>query len=254
MRLGDLLGPSTVSCGLGVSSREGLIEHLLDLIVESGALSADLRHDALARLISREKEMTTGIGQGIALPHARLPKLSLPVAALGTRPEGGHFVLIAAPHTSNWDLPLMLAFGWAFELDVRWLGKTSLFDGPAGWFYRWTGGLPVDRSKKTNLVDQAAAIFQAHERLTLVIAPEGTRRYVDYLKSGFYQIAQAADVPICPCFVDYKQKRSGVGPLVYPSGDATKDMDVIRAFYKDNAAARHPELTGRFRLPEEDQD
>ena len=65
---------------------------------------------------------------------------------VGTRPEGDHFVLIAAPHTSNWDLPLMLVFGWAFELDVRWLGKKSLFDSPAGRFFRWTGGLPVDRS------------------------------------------------------------------------------------------------------------
>lgn len=172
---------------------------------------------------------------------------------VGTRPEGDQFVLIAAPHTSNWDLPLMLAFGWAFELDVRWLGKKSLFDGPAGWFYRWTGGLPVDRSKSTNLVDQAAAMFQEYDKLTLVIAPEGTRRRAEHWKSGFYWIARKANVPVLPSYLDYGTKTSGFGPLVVPSNSVRADMDALRAVYRDKQA-RHPDKFGPVQLADEDAD
>lgn len=172
---------------------------------------------------------------------------------VGTRPEGDQFVLIAAPHTSNWDLPLMLAFGWAFELDVRWLGKKSLFDGPAGWFYRWTGGLPVDRSHSTNLVDQAAAMFREHDKLTLVVAPEGTRRRAEHWKSGFYWIARKASVPVLPSYLDYATRTSGFGPLVVPSNSVRADMDALRAVYHDKKA-RHPDKFGPVQLADEDAD
>ena len=132
-------------------------------------------------------------------------------------------------------------------------GKEELFRGASGVLMRALNGISVRRGRRENVVQQMARAFAERDELYLLIAPEGTRKRVDYLKSGFYQIARAANVPIWPGFVDYERKRSGVGPLVYPSGDVKKDMDALRAFYRENAAGRHPELTGRFRLPEEDE-
>jgi 1-acyl-sn-glycerol-3-phosphate acyltransferase len=171
--------------------------------------------------------------------------------AVGRAPEGDHFVLIGAPHTSNWDMPLMLAFGWVFELNVHWLGKKSLFDGPLGWLYRWTGGLPVDRSRRTNLVDAAAALFDEHDRLTLVISPEGTRARADHWKSGFYWIARRAGVPILPSYLDWATKTAGFGPLVVPTDSVRADMDALREVYRDKQG-RHPEDFGPVRLSDED--
>lgn len=161
------------------------------------------------------------------------------------------YVLIAAPHTSNWDLVFMLAFAYVCELKVSWLGKHTLFRWPFGVFMRWLGGLPIDRRAHHNTVEHVADLFRERESLILAIPAEGTRKYRDYWKSGFYYIALEANVPIVLGFLDYKNKCGGFGPAIVPSGDVHQDMDRIREFYKD-ITGRHPENKGRIRLQVED--
>jgi len=142
-------------------------------------------------------------------------------------------VLIAAPHTSNWDLPMTLMVAFALELHPRWMGKASIFRAPFGGLMRWLGGIPVDRSKSNNLVESSAqAIRDAGEPLQLIVPPEGTRSKTRHWKTGFYHIAQSAQVPIVMAFMDYESKRSGLGPLFQPTGDVEADMARIKAFYK----------------------
>jgi 1-acyl-sn-glycerol-3-phosphate acyltransferase len=149
----------------------------------------------------------------------------------GNRPEQRRYVLIAAPHTSNWDLPLMLAFGAAYDLKIRWMAKHSLFYPPLGWILRALGGMPVYRYEKRNVVDSMAEAFNVASRLVLVVPTEGTRERTDYWKSGFYHIALKAGVPIVPSFLDFGQKRGGFGPAFHPTGDVVTDMQYFRDFY-----------------------
>jgi 1-acyl-sn-glycerol-3-phosphate acyltransferase len=149
-------------------------------------------------------------------------------------PEARKSVFIAAPHTSNWDLPYTLMVCFALNLNVYWMGKSSIFKWPFGPVMRWLGGIAVDREKSSNLVEASAqAISVADGPLQLIVPPEGTRSKATYWKTGFYYIAQAAKVPIVMAYMDYAQKRSGLGPLFYPSGDIDKDMIAIKAFYAD---------------------
>ncbi|HVH06777.1 MAG TPA: lysophospholipid acyltransferase family protein [Myxococcota bacterium] len=169
----------------------------------------------------------------------------------GERPTPKKFVLIAAPHTSNWDLAYLLALSETFDLRVSWLGKHSLFYPPLGFAMRAVGGIPVVRHKRTNLVAQVAELFAAREELALVVPAEGTRGYAEYWKSGFYRIAQAAAVPIVFGYLDYSRKRGGFGAkALVPSGDLKADMDVIRAFYADKVG-KFPSQFGPVRLREE---
>ena len=141
-------------------------------------------------------------------------------------------VLIAAPHTSNWDLPYTLMVCFVLQLNVYWMGKSSIFKWPFGSVMRWLGGVAVNRSQSTNLVAASAqAILDADAPLQLIVPPEGTRDKVTVWKTGFYYIALQAKVPIVMAYMDYSQKRSGLGPLFYPSGDIEKDMIAIKAFY-----------------------
>ena len=141
-------------------------------------------------------------------------------------------VLIAAPHTSNWDLPYTLMVCFVLQLNVYWMGKSSIFKWPFGPVMRWLGGVAVNRSQSTNLVAASAqAILDADAPLQLIVPPEGTRDKVTVWKTGFYYIALQAKVPIVMAYMDYSQKRSGLGPLFYPSGDIEKDMIAIKAFY-----------------------
>ena len=141
-------------------------------------------------------------------------------------------VLIAAPHTSNWDLPYTLMVCFVLQLNVYWMGKSSIFKWPFGPVMRWLGGVAVNRSQSTNLVAASAqAILDADAPLQLIVPPEGTRDKVTVWKTGFYYIALQAKVPIVMAYMDYSQKRSGLGPLFYPSGDIENDMIAIKAFY-----------------------
>jgi 1-acyl-sn-glycerol-3-phosphate acyltransferase len=141
-------------------------------------------------------------------------------------------VLIAAPHTSNWDLPFTLMVAFVLRLNIYWMGKSSIFKWPFGPLMRWLGGIAVNREKSTNLVAASAAALRAAEgTLQLVVPPEGTRGKVREWKTGFYFIALQAQVPIILAYMDYERKVSGLGPVFQPTGDVVADMASIKRFY-----------------------
>ncbi len=141
-------------------------------------------------------------------------------------------VFIAAPHTSNWDLPYTLMVAFSLRLHIYWMGKEQIFKPPFRWLMMWLGGIPVDRQKSSNLVAASVeAIQQADGPLQLVVPPEGTRSNTRYWKTGFYYIAVGAQVPIVMAYMDYEKKVSGLGPVFQPSGDIEADMLRIKAFY-----------------------
>lgn len=168
----------------------------------------------------------------------------------GEPPTPHRFVLIAAPHTSNWDFPLMMLMAWQTGLSIHWLGKQSLFRGPMGWLLRRLGGVPVERSAPNRMVDQMADVFADRGDFALVVPPEGTRSRSDHWKSGFYRIAHGAQVPILCSYLDYATKVGGFGPLLTPSGDVRADMDLVRAFYADKHG-RYPDQVSEIRLRDE---
>jgi 1-acyl-sn-glycerol-3-phosphate acyltransferase len=167
--------------------------------------------------------------RGISLTYLKLTGWKVE----GLRPrESEQCVLIAAPHTSNWDLPLTLMVAFVLRLNLYWMGKDSIFIAPFGGLMKWLGGIPVDRSKSTNLVAESSqALRDADGPIHLIVPPEGTRSKVRFWKTGFYYIALGAKVPIVMAYMDYEQKRAGMGPVLMPSGDIEKDMLVIKAFY-----------------------
>jgi 1-acyl-sn-glycerol-3-phosphate acyltransferase len=163
--------------------------------------------------------------------------------AVGKVPPFPKFLVVAAPHTSNWDLPLFLAVAFFLGVRVSWIGKHTIFRGPFGSLFRWFGGIPIDRQSTHNAVDQMIQIFKERDHLILGLAPEGTRRRVESWKSGFYHIAVGAGVPIVIGFIDYKKKIGGVGLTIQPSGNIEKDMALIRDFFH-GVTARYPENFG----------
>jgi len=170
--------------------------------------------------------------------------------AEGEKPAASSYVLIAAPHTTNWDLFYFLAIAQSMNVRVSWMGKQSLFRGPMGRIMRALGGIPVRRDRSSNLVDQMANTFAASPGLVLTVPAEGTRAYVAHWKSGFYQIALAARVPIVLGYLDYERKVGGLGPELFPTGDVREDMSEIRAFYA-TIRGKYPDKFGAIRLKEE---
>ncbi len=153
--------------------------------------------------------------------------------AIGRPVENARFVLIGAPHTSNWDFPLMLLVVLKLRLKVYWMGKHSLFPFPVGWFMKWLGGIPVDRSRAHNLVDQTVRQYQENPEMIVLVPPEGTRSKVKEWKTGFYRIAVNAQVPVLMGYVDAATKEAGLADFFHPTGDIDVDMPAIRAFYAD---------------------
>ncbi len=192
------------------------------------------------------------------MPLGPIPRLlgALHLRLFGWRVEGAlpasiaKAVVVAAPHTSNWDLPFMLAVAFVLGVRPSWLGKRELFRAPFGWAMRALGGIPVDRGRRTNLVEQAVGRFGAAERLFLVIPPAGTRSMVKHWKSGFYHIARGARVPIVCAFLDYGRKVGGIRGIVEPTGDVGADMRRLRAFYAD-VRGKYPEQATPIQLLEE---
>jgi 1-acyl-sn-glycerol-3-phosphate acyltransferase len=171
----------------------------------------------------------------------------------GSRPEPASFVMVGAPHTSNWDLAYFLAFMSVLGLRARFMAKHSLFVGPLGPLFRRLGGIPIRRHVRENVTQQMVAAFRADPALVLAVPAEGTRSYVTHWKSGFYHIARGAGVPVVPGFLDYKRRRGGLGPPIRLSGDVRADMDRLRAFFAEKrASGLRPELAGDIRLREED--
>ncbi|MFF2494762.1 1-acyl-sn-glycerol-3-phosphate acyltransferase [Agromyces sp. NPDC058064] len=159
-------------------------------------------------------------------------------------------VLVGAPHTSNWDFVLMLAIAWRLGIDVRWLGKKSLFTGWRGPIMRGLGGIPVDRADPSRVVGEVVERIRAGEVFGLVVTPDGTRGAHEYWKSGFYRIARETGMPVTLGYVDRTTMTTGLGPTIELTGDVAADMYVIRAFYADKAGVR-PEQRVEPRLREE---
>jgi len=155
-------------------------------------------------------------------------------------PDVKKYVVIAAPHTSNWDFPLGILAAKAVNLDIYWMGKHALFRWPWGWFFRALGGMPVFREQSLNLSQEMTKLFAGSERLVLALAPEGTRKKTDHWKTGFYYIARAAHVPIVLGYLDHGHKQVGIGGAFYPGNDIEADFNLIRQFYK-NKRGKIPE-------------
>jgi 1-acyl-sn-glycerol-3-phosphate acyltransferase len=149
----------------------------------------------------------------------------------GEIPSAPRFVVVAAPHTSYWDFPHMMAFGFASGQYISFLMKASMFKGPLGALFRKMGGIPVDRSGSFGLVDSVVRAFEANDELIVVIAPEGTRSKRKHWKSGFYHVALKAGVPIALSYMDYGRKTVGYGPMLWPSGDEHADVLILAEFY-----------------------
>ncbi len=150
------------------------------------------------------------------------------------------YVVVGAPHTSNWDGIFSPLGVWAMDLEFRFFVKKELFRFPFGGIIRWAGGLPVDRKKKEDLTTQVANYFKNSDSLIIGITPEGTRSPNPKWKKGFYYIAQKANVPIAFGYLDYKQKICGIGPLFEPSGDIEKDMLRLKKHFTQYTP-KHPE-------------
>ena len=147
--------------------------------------------------------------------------------------NGRKSVLIAAPHTSNWDLPYTLMVAFALRLNVYWMGKQSIFKPPFRGVILWLGGIPIQRESSNNVVEASiAAIQNADGPVQLIVPPEGTRSKARYWKTGFYYIALGANVPIVMAYMDYARKESGLGPVFEPTGNIEADMARIQAFYQ----------------------
>lgn len=159
----------------------------------------------------------------------------------GTAPAFRKYVVVAAPHTSNWDGFYFLLGAAALKLTLSYFGKVSLFWGPLGWLMRATGGIPLDRSRRQGLVAQAIAWFDSSETFAMGLAPEGTRQRSAGWRTGFYHIALQAKVPIVLGYVDYAKKEVGILPeVLVPTGDIDKDFALLRRLYEP-MTARHPD-------------
>ena len=150
----------------------------------------------------------------------------------GKLPDLPKFVLIGAPHTSNWDFVLFLGIIFSLRANVRFMGKAELFRCPIGWFFRYCGGIPVDRKKSTGLVDQMVDAANKANHFILTIAPEGTRHHVVEWKRGFYHIAKGAGIPIVMAVVDGRHRKICIGQVFQPGEDIEVDMKSIQGYFE----------------------
>ncbi|MFZ5820995.1 MAG: lysophospholipid acyltransferase family protein [Chloroflexota bacterium] len=161
---------------------------------------------------------------------------------LGQLPDLPKYVIVAAPHTSNWDFVMFLALVFVLKGSMRYMGKAELFRAPFGGFFRWCGGVPVDRSKPQGLVEQTVQAIREAGQFKLVITPEGTRKKVNEWKRGFYHIARQAGIPVVVGYVDSLTKTCGIGPTFTLTDDMEADIRAIQAFFKDKVGI-NPLLT-----------
>lgn len=158
----------------------------------------------------------------------------------GTLPEVPRFVLIVAPHTSNWDFPIGVFAMFTVGLRLTWLGKHTLFRFPVRGLLRWLGGEPVDRSAPLGVVGAAIGRFRERPQWVLAITPEGTRRRIAQWKSGFHRVARGAGVPILPVAIDYSRRAIVIGTLFEPTDDQAADIAALRRRFTA-VMARYPE-------------
>ncbi|MCW5910956.1 MAG: lysophospholipid acyltransferase family protein [Cyclobacteriaceae bacterium] len=156
-------------------------------------------------------------------------------------PEVKKYIIAVAPHTSNWDFVIGVMARSILRLQrARFLGKDSLFKPPFGWLFRWLGGYPVDRTKNNDMVQQVVDIFNRHDQFILAMAPEGTRKKVSKLRTGFYFIAKNAGVPIIPVGFDFSKKCVVIGEPLYASDNLEADFNRLLSFYR-NIRGKNPE-------------
>ncbi|MCB9335971.1 MAG: 1-acyl-sn-glycerol-3-phosphate acyltransferase [Flavobacteriales bacterium] len=153
---------------------------------------------------------------------------------VGEIPKDLHkYVIIAAPHTSNWDFFFGRLYFYMKDIPVKFFIKKDWYFPPFSYLFDKMGGIPVNRSKSSNLTDEIADSIKNYDRIAILVTPEGTRKYSPNWKKGFYFIAQKANVPIVLGYLDYEKKIGGIGPVFYPTGDVDKDIETIKSFYKD---------------------
>ena len=150
------------------------------------------------------------------------------------------YILVVMPHTSNWDFPVGLLVRCSLGKDFKYIAKSSLFKPPFGALFRALGGYPVDRSKSTRFVDAVAEIFNSKEEFVITITPEGTRKKVDHLKTGFYYLALQAKVPLVLTRMDWGRHEVAFSDPFYVSGDLEADLQKILPFFQ-RATGKHPE-------------
>lgn len=168
----------------------------------------------------------------------------------GDAPGLDRYVVIAAPHTSNWDFVWMILMATGLGVRISWFGKHTLFSWPFGPIMRRLGGIAIERDSGQDYVSQTAELFARAERLVLAVPAEGSRGHREYWRSGFYYIAKAAQVPVVFSYLDYGARRGGFGPSMLPGADVKQDMDVVRAFYAP-MRGKYPALSGPIRLKNE---
>ena len=197
-----------------------------------------------------EKSMAAGgipqtrrASKGVAF-IGRVIYLLLGWKCTGRTPTYRKYVIIAAPHTSNWDGFFLIGAASMLNLNFSFFGKDSLFKGPLGWFLRRRGGIPLDRSRNQSFVSQAVAWFDRHETFAIGVAPEGTRKLTTGWRTGFYYIALQAKVPIVLGYIDYAKKEGGIfDEVLLPTGDIEKDFETLRRLYGP-LTAKIPEWKG----------
>jgi len=174
------------------------------------------------------------------------PRLARRILALagwrvrGELPACPRFVVIVAPHTSNWDFFLGLLAMFATDIRASWLGKHTIFRFPVGPLLRWLGGEPIDRSAPQGTVETAIERFRTRPQWVLGLSPEGTRRRVERWKTGFHRIAVGAGVPILPVSLDYQAREIGIGALFSPGPNEAADVAKLHALFRKEMG-RHPE-------------
>ncbi|MBX3166023.1 MAG: lysophospholipid acyltransferase family protein [Candidatus Eremiobacteraeota bacterium] len=165
----------------------------------------------------------------------------------GQKPSEKKFVLLGAPHTSNWDFFITLALIGHFDLPLRYMVKDQVFKGPWAGLLKSLGAIPIDRSRRVNVVDSTIEAIRKNDEIVIGILPEGTRKRTEYWKSGFYHIAFGAGVPVVLAKVDGPSKTLTLGPSLRLTGDIEADMAKIADYYKD-AVAIFPDCFGPVRL------
>ena len=159
----------------------------------------------------------------------------------GQLPDLRKFVIIVAPHTSNWDFLTGLFCDLALDMDASWLAKHTIFVGPFSTLFKWLGGIPIDRSAAHNVVADVAAEFERRDKLVLAITPEGTRKKVTSWRSGYWRIARAAGVPIVPVGLDFARRAAVIGTPRVPTESIEEDEAVFKAFFA-TITPKRPEL------------
>ena len=149
------------------------------------------------------------------------------------QPLTQHYVLIAYPHTSNWDFILGMIAKWAMGMPLNWVAKHSMFWGPFKYLFVAMGGVPLNRQKSSGFIQKNIELFEQRPEFVLGLMPEGTRSKTAALKTGFYHIAHGANVPIALAYLDYKNKKIGVGKFIETTGNINADFELIKEFYQD---------------------